>query len=172
MIRVLACAAFLLIGARLQDPKLKPQESPLKPLEGMIGSWEGKGTIERAGEFTEEFTAEWTLNKKFIKATFKGEMGDKAKWEGLLMIGWDPDKKKMVSWMFAGDGGHSTGVYTEGKEKNTWVVNGKSVGGMMGSSEWRHTITTVDDDTTEFVMYTKLGEEYQKIMSGTYKRKK
>lgn len=87
----------------------------LKDLEWLIGSWtdgDEQGRIQT--------TCKWTKNKNFITRYFTASTRERIDLSGMQIIGWDPSKKQIRSWVFDSDGGFAEGVWT--KKKNRWDV--------------------------------------------------
>jgi len=87
----------------------------LKTLEWLIGDWTDS---DEAGRI--QTTCKWTKNKNFITRYFTASIRDRINFSGMQIIGWDPVKKQIRSWVFDSDGGFSEGVWTN--KKNHWYV--------------------------------------------------
>ena len=87
----------------------------LKELEWLIGNWtdgDEKGRIKT--------TCQWTKNKNFIRRSFVASTQDRIDISGMQIIGWDPAKKQIRSWVFDSDGGFAEGFWTQKDKK--WYV--------------------------------------------------
>jgi uncharacterized protein (TIGR02246 family) len=92
----------------------------LRGLEWAVGNWsaEDKGAAEH-------LSLSWTDNQNFLVGTFaatvKGvEVGKATHW-----IGWDPQAKRIRSWIFDAAGGFGEGAWTRDGDK--WAIKTKSV---------------------------------------------
>ncbi len=88
----------------------------LKDLEWMIGTWVDEDESARI-----ETTCAWTKNHNFINRSFVVAIGDQIEMSGIQLIGWDPTKQQIRSWVFDSDGGF--GEATWKKKDGKWVVN-------------------------------------------------
>ncbi|KAA5545126.1 DUF4440 domain-containing protein [Roseiconus nitratireducens] len=82
----------------------------LKSLEWLVGDW-----IYEGETWTVEFETDWTVKQNFLsrRYTVTGNPGNES--SGLQIIGWDPLKQQIRSWLFDSDGGyvHATWLPTE-----------------------------------------------------------
>jgi uncharacterized protein (TIGR02246 family) len=99
------------------EPPAPPPSSyeHLKELEWMIGSW-----IDQDEDATVQTDCEWTKNQNFINRSFAVVVGDQVDLAGMQIIGWDPVKKEIRSWIFDSDGGYSEGKWT--RKGDRWVI--------------------------------------------------
>jgi uncharacterized protein (TIGR02246 family) len=112
----------------------------LKPLEWLIGEW-----VDADEAATIQTTCRWTKNRNFISRSFAVSIADRVDLEGTQVIGWDPDKKVIRSWMFDSDGGFGAGLWTQSGKR--WTVKALRVlpDGRKGSAV--NYLTQVNDDT-------------------------
>lgn len=87
----------------------------LKELEWIIGSW-----TDRNESGNVQTTCKWTKNKNFIIRYFTAQTQSLNDLSGMQIIGWDPARKQIRSWVFDSDGGFSEGRWT--KKKDRWYV--------------------------------------------------
>lgn len=102
----------------VRETALPGRSSPydqLKDLEWMIGDW-----VDQGEGATVETACQWTKNKSFITRTFRVIVGDQVDLEGTQVIGWDPQARRIRSWVFDSDGGFGEGRWT--RKGNTWIV--------------------------------------------------
>jgi uncharacterized protein (TIGR02246 family) len=73
--------------------------SQLEALKWLIGNWENKDADQ-----TLETKVEWAGDKNFLVRRFKlkDEQGETNGWE---IVGWDPDRQEIRSWIFDSNGG-------------------------------------------------------------------
>jgi uncharacterized protein (TIGR02246 family) len=111
----------------------------LQSLEWMIGEW---GDSENSSVQT---ACRWTKNNNFISRSFAVSLGDQVDLEGTQVIGWDPDKQVIRSWLFDSDGGFAVGLWKQ-KDKQ-WKIQSLHVlpDGRKASSV--NLLTQVDENT-------------------------
>lgn len=134
----------LLSGCHKADDEgdsLPPNE--LEPLSWMIGSWHDDEKDIEVG-----YSWRWALDNSFMLQDFKlqGEE-DEPLW-GRQILGWDPNEKKIRSWIFDSDGGFGESEWN--LDGDTWyVVTSYTTGdGERGSAT--HTYKVVDQNTYLF----------------------
>jgi ketosteroid isomerase-like protein len=92
-----------------------PVYNRLKEIEWLIGKW--KDSDE---DVTVVFNNRWDKYKNFIISRFTMTVFSLEEMEGIQIIGWDPIKKKIQSWLFDSDGGYGSGEWT--KNGSSWEV--------------------------------------------------
>jgi uncharacterized protein (TIGR02246 family) len=92
----------------------------LRELGWMIGKW-----IDKDDTVEIETECSWDLNHHFIKCDFKVAFKGKENFSGQQIIGWDPEKKRIRSWIFDSDGGYGEGIWS--REDHKWVVHVSSI---------------------------------------------
>jgi uncharacterized protein (TIGR02246 family) len=102
------------------SPFNPPSNYPrLRGLEWAIGEWTSQ-TGDGAGE---QLTLAWEENQNFIVATFATTARDVIVARAKQWIGWDPEAKRLRSWIFDGTGGFGEGSWTRDGKK--WTVQAK-----------------------------------------------
>ena len=91
----------------------------LKCLEWMIGSW-----VDQDGEGTVATECHWARNNNFIIRSFNISIDGALDMAGMQVIGWDPARKQIRSWVFDSDGGFNEGVWQQ--QKQNWIVRCKA----------------------------------------------
>jgi uncharacterized protein (TIGR02246 family) len=111
----------------------------LKELDWMTGSW-----IDDNDNTLIETDCEWTKNRNFLTRSFVMSIGNEVQLSGMQIIGWDPAKQQIRSWVFDSDGAFSEGTWT--RKENRWFI--KQVGTLAdgAQSTATHIITQLDDD--------------------------
>jgi uncharacterized protein (TIGR02246 family) len=91
-----------------ETPAEESAGSPsLERLGWMIGDW----TAENKGvDF--HLSCRWIADKHFIEQNYFAQRGNKVITSGRQIVGWDPARQKIASWMFTSDGGHAFGLWT------------------------------------------------------------
>lgn len=94
------------------DIETPQEQKELKPLSWLIGEW-----ISKDENLSTAFVFSWDQFKNFLMQTFTVSAFGETQLEGKQIVGWDPVKKAIHSWVFDSDGGFGEGH---------WVNNGKS----------------------------------------------
>jgi uncharacterized protein (TIGR02246 family) len=113
----------------------------LSGLAWAIGEWAGE--TDRGA--TERLSVAWTDNQNFIKAKFSTTVKKANVGSATQRIGWDPEGKRIRSWIFDESGGFGEGIWTQDGKK--WVAKTTHVlhdGTKMMAT---YVITSVDPDT-------------------------
>ena len=97
------------------QPAMPSRDERLSELDWLIGDWIGQ---ER--DATVHTTFAWTANKAFITASFSVVAGDKVEIAGTQVIGWDPARQEVRSWVFDSTGAFGEGVWSN--DENRWTV--------------------------------------------------
>jgi len=96
-------------------PVMHSNYEQLKGLEWMIGTW-----VDADDTGQVKTTCQWTRNKNFITRSFTVSVEDRIDMAGMQIIGWDPAKKQIRSWIFDSEGGFAEGVWK--KNGKSWIV--------------------------------------------------
>jgi uncharacterized protein (TIGR02246 family) len=94
----------------------KSQEEHLKGLEFLLGSWE-----DQDEDVTIKNKARYDRYRNFIIQKFEVQVYNQLLVDGYQIIGWDPIKKHIHSWMFDSDGGFGEGIWK--MKDNQWYVD-------------------------------------------------
>ena len=115
----------------------------LKDLEWLIGEW-----IDEDEGSSIKTVCAWTKNRNFITRTFSLSFEGEVVLEGTQVIGWDPERKRIRSWMFDSEGGFGDGLWL--RKGNQWIVKSSQVlkGGKRASAI--NVMTLVDDKTLKW----------------------
>ena len=87
----------------------------LKDLSWMVGNWEDSDENIQI-----LFTNKWDTNKNFLTENFKMKIYGHDDIQGYQIIGWDPIKNVIRSWVFDSDGGFGEGTWE--KFDKSWYV--------------------------------------------------
>jgi len=111
----------------------------LQELEWLIGQW--RDSTPGVNVHT---SCEWAKNKTFLSRSFAAVLKDKIDLEGTEVIGWDPDKGHIRSWIFDSDGSFSEAIWIH--DGNRWLIQVKTtlIDGRKASAQ--NTLTYVDND--------------------------
>src|ERR1700732_2973082 len=87
--------------------------SQLATLEWLVGTWQDKD-----GDQTVETKINWAGDKNFLVRTFKLK-GAESETDGWEIIGWDPIKQQIRSWIFDSNGGFGETAW--GPDGGDWL---------------------------------------------------
>ena len=113
--------------------------SELRALEWLVGTWEDK-----AGDQTVETKIDWAGDKNFLTRTFKVKGADLNETDGWEVIGWDPERQEIRSWIFDSNGGFGEATWVNDGEH--WLIQASNVLPDGGHSTAEHVLTRVDDN--------------------------
>lgn len=112
----------------------------LASLDWLIGSW-----IDQDDEVTVVSRYEWTAGRHFISQTFHVAAGNRIELQGTQIIGWDPVRKRIRSWVFDSDGGYSEGTWKANGDR--WIINQSGYLADGRQSSATNVINKLDDDS-------------------------
>jgi hypothetical protein len=113
--------------------------SRLQQLEWLVGNWENK-----AGDLTVETKIDWAGDKNFLTRKFKIKGSDQEETDGWEIIGWDPERQQIRSWIFDSNGGFGESTWSNDGEH--WLIKASNVLPDGGHSTAEHVLTKVDDN--------------------------
>jgi uncharacterized protein (TIGR02246 family) len=113
--------------------------SRLQELEWLVGNWENK-----AGDLTVETKIDWAGDKNFLIWKFKVKGSDQEETEGWEIIGWDPERQQIRSWIFDSNGGFGESTWSNDGEH--WLIRASNVLPDGGHSTAEHVLTKVDEN--------------------------
>jgi uncharacterized protein (TIGR02246 family) len=93
----------------------------LRGLEWAIGEWAAENDRGEA----ERLSLSWTDNQNFILGTFTASVRGVSVGRATHWVGWDPQAKRVRSWIFDATGGFGEGAWT--RDGNRWIIKTKSV---------------------------------------------
>ena len=82
----------------------------------MVGKW-----ADRSEKAQIETSCRWATNQNFLVRTFRVFVDGQVDFEGTDVIGWDPHRQAIRSWLFDSDGGFGAGRWSGG-EDGRWTV--------------------------------------------------
>ncbi|QQL45611.1 SgcJ/EcaC family oxidoreductase [Sulfuriroseicoccus oceanibius] len=119
-----------------------PAAEALLELDWLIGDWKygepGRGA---------KMAVQWALGGKFIYRSYEIERPERELMRGAEMIGYDPAKGVLRSWVFDSEGGIGTATWQ--REGDKWLVSVKSIL-PDGTQSSEHQIYTVNGDVSFF----------------------
>jgi hypothetical protein len=128
---------------------LAPTYTHLKDLEYFAGDWEVTGPMV-TGDKREELSVitsyRWLQNKAFMLVTLQDTRTKEMPY--VAVLGWDPDKKHVMSWDFNLLG--TIFNYYQGKDEKGWWVKGTGRMPDGATIEFSGLYTLLDDTTTDY----------------------
>ena len=112
--------------------------SQLHALKWLIGNWENKDADQ-----TVETKVEWAGDKNFLVRTFKlkNEEGETDGWE---IVGWDPDRQEIRSWIFDSNGGFGESSWSY--DGGHWLIRASNMLPDGSRSTAENLLTKIDDN--------------------------
>ena len=104
--------------AHLTETPVQTAVSPsthLQELDWMVGSWKDDTSEAEVGT-----TCQWAKNKTFLTRSFSARTKDRGELAGTEVMGWDPIKGTIRTWIFDSEGGYGEGSWTRDGER--WLV--------------------------------------------------
>lgn len=119
------------------------ENDTLAELNWLVGSW-----VDAEEDIDVTLSYRWDPSKHFLLQHFTMKSEDTEPLEGFQIIGWDPAKEKIHSWIFDSEGGFGEGNWFH--DDNRWVASVKFTlpDGRIASAT--HIYTKIDSDTYTF----------------------
>ena len=112
--------------------------SKLAALEWMVGTWQDK-----SGDQTVQAKINWAGDKNFLVRTINVQ-GNETSTDGWEIIGWDPVRQQIRSWIFDSNGGFGESSWVNNGED--WLIRASNVLPDGGRSTAENVLTRVDDN--------------------------
>lgn len=112
----------------------------LEDLSWLSGEWSAKGPGGEAN-----LSSRWMADKRFLIARFQVKTTSGEQREDLQIIGVDPGRKAIVSWIFDSEGGYGRGVWSNDGKKWAVDMTRTAPGGMRMQA--RNYLERKDNDT-------------------------
>ena len=128
--------------AHLTETPVQTAVSPSTHLQGldwMVGSWKDDTSEAEVGT-----TCQWAKNKTFLTRSFSARTKDRGELAGTEVMGWDPIKGTIHTWVFDSEGGYGEGTWTRDGER--WLVQSVTTLPDGRKASACDTITHVSDD--------------------------
>jgi uncharacterized protein (TIGR02246 family) len=113
--------------------------SQLQALEWMIGSWQDKSSDQVV-----QTKATWAGDKNFLVRTFNVKGADQSETEGWEIVGWDPIRQQIRSWIFDSNGGFGEASWV--RDGDDWLIRASNVLPDGSRSTAENVLTRVDDN--------------------------
>ncbi|CAN5461372.1 hypothetical protein BH10CYA1_BH10CYA1_27780 [soil metagenome] len=129
MVMVKANGAWLINQVTETAMQAAQMESQLQQLDWLIGNWSTEES-----ESSAQLKVEWSpQGKKFITSKYTLNKSGTTPQIDTHVIGWDPQRRCIVSWHFDSNGGFGTGIWSKQPNENTWTVDVSGVSGDGGT---------------------------------------
>jgi uncharacterized protein (TIGR02246 family) len=112
--------------------------SKLEVLEWLVGAWQDK-----SGDQTVEAKVNWAGDKNFLVRTINVK-GNQSSTDGWEIIGWDPVRQQIRSWIFDSNGGFGESTWASDGEH--WLIRASNVLPDGSRSTAENVLTKVDDN--------------------------
>jgi uncharacterized protein (TIGR02246 family) len=112
--------------------------SKLEVLEWLVGTWQDK-----SGDQIVEAKINWAGDKNFLVRTIKVK-GNQSSTDGWEIIGWDPVRQQIRSWIFDSNGGFGESTWVNNGED--WLIRASNVLPDGSRSTAENVLTKVDDN--------------------------
>jgi uncharacterized protein (TIGR02246 family) len=112
--------------------------SKLEALEWLVGTWQDK-----SGDQTVEAKINWAGDKNFLVRTINVK-GNQSSTDGWEVIGWDPVRQQIRSWIFDSNGGFGESTWVNNGED--WLIRASNVLPDGSRSTAENVLTKVDDN--------------------------
>ena len=113
--------------------------SQLEALKWLIGIWENKDADQ-----TVETKVEWAGDKNFLVRTFKLKGAEESETDGWEIVGWDPDRQQIRSWIFDSNGGFGESSWSY--DGGHWLIRASNVLPDGSRSTGENVLTKIDDN--------------------------
>lgn len=113
---------WLIDSVRERATRVDATQPPgeLAELSWLVGEW-----VDADGDATVRTSCRWSRNKRFLISSFDVSLGEESTLEGTHVIGWDPDARRIRSWLFDSEGGFGEGAWR--RVGGQWLVDMHSV---------------------------------------------
>ena len=134
-------------GDRWEISQLTETEAPassassqLGALEWLVGTWQDKSEDQ-----TVQTKVSWAGDKNFLVRTFKVQGAEQSETDGWEIIGWDPIRQQIRSWVFDSNGGFGETTWvTDGGD---WLIRASNTLADGSRSTAENVLTKVDDNS-------------------------
>lgn len=127
---------------------LSPAGEQLQQLAWLVGSW-----VDQSEASTVKSSVRWSGNQAFLVYSFQAEAPGLAPLEGTQVIGWDPVREVIHSWMFDSDGGFGEGDWLNDNDR--WVVSFRQTLPDGRQATATNVYTIIDDNTFQWHSYNR-----------------
>jgi uncharacterized protein (TIGR02246 family) len=121
------------------DAPAPSASSQLQALDWLVGSWEDK-----SGDQVVQTKTVWAGDKNFLVRTFKVKGADQSETDGWEIIGWDPIRQQIRSWIFDSNGGFGEASWVY--DGDDWLIRASNVLPDGSRSTAENVLTKGDDN--------------------------
>jgi uncharacterized protein (TIGR02246 family) len=121
------------------DAPAPSASSQLQTLDWLVGSWEDK-----SGDQVVQTKTVWAGDKNFLVRTFKVKGADQSETDGWEIIGWDPIRQQIRSWIFDSNGGFGEASWVY--DGDDWLIRASNVLPDGSRSTAENVLTKGDDN--------------------------
>jgi len=111
---------WMMVAARTVEEEVLTNYEHLRVLDWLVGDW-----VDEGADSVIESSYSWSPNGSFLLQKFSVRSSDGVLMEGTQRIGWDPQAKRIRSWIFDSEGGFGEGIWTRAGDE--WIVQSQSV---------------------------------------------
>ncbi len=115
----------------------------VKPLEWLVGDW-----VYQGKDNTVTLSCRPTLNRKFLQVEQKVEVKGEEVLSLIHLVGWDPVRQRLHSWVFDSTGGFGASVWT--RQGNEWTATAEGILADGRSSSATNSWKYVDQNSFEW----------------------
>jgi uncharacterized protein (TIGR02246 family) len=92
----------------------------LEPLSWLVGEW-----VDDGGSTVVNSSCRWSEDGNFLLQEFKLQINGQNAMRVSQRIGWDPQLKRVHSWVFDSEGGFGESIWT--RDGDTWIIRATGV---------------------------------------------
>jgi uncharacterized protein (TIGR02246 family) len=126
--------------SQMNEREAPPQSaySKLEALDWLVGTWQDK-----SGDQTVQHKINWAGDKNFLVRTINLQ-GNQTSTDGWEIIGWDPVRQQIRSWIFDSNGGFGETTWVNNGED--WLIRASNVLPDGSRSTAENVLTKIDDN--------------------------
>ncbi len=111
---------WLMALARDEEGPPPSAHEQLRPLAWLVGDW-----VDDGGSIVVNSTCRWSADGNFLLQQFNLQISGKNEMRVSQRIGWDPQLKRIRSWVFDSEGGFGESLWTA--DGNVWLIKATGV---------------------------------------------
>lgn len=132
------------LAAMMEDSAAPASASDhLKPLAWLVGKW-----IDKNDDISVKLSYHWDPSHHFLIQRFSMQSSHEKPIQGVQILGWDPLKERIRSWIFDSRGGFGEGVWSE--DEDHWYVRIYFTLADGQKASAIHILTQLDENTYSF----------------------
>lgn len=130
----------------------------LQQLEWMVGHW-----VDESDDVRVDTHVRWAANDSFLVRSYTLQREGDVEHQGTQVIGWDPQREQIRSWLFDSDGSFGEGTWT--RSDDGWTVKTSLTRSDATSATTKQVVKMIDQDTLT-VQRTQLAVEGEEQPAG------